>query len=362
VTPDVVVANGRRVTFDWWGDPDGFPVFLLHGTPGSRSGPRPRTSVLYRLGIKLICYDRPGYGGSSRQEGRSVADAAWDVLAIASKLRLQEFGVVGRSGGGPHALACAALLDSMVTSTAVLVSLAPHNADGLEWHNGMTASNVAEYQLADSDVEAVKADLTERADQIRADPESLLRFLDDELTAPDARVVTDVAILEQLHDTYREAVRAGAYGWIDDVLAFRRPWGFDLRKIASPVLLWHGDEDVFSPPAHTHWLADRIPQAKLHIQRGAAHFDAVPVLPKILADMKTREWSEGLGVERPVQAAVSAQCGDAGVVIPDEAGQLRDDRVALHSRGLVPTLHPSEQEVGVASQGVGVRRAEGARQ
>jgi pimeloyl-ACP methyl ester carboxylesterase len=362
VTQAVNVANGRRVTFDWWGDCDGFPVFLLHGTPGSRTGPRPRTSVLYRLGINLICYDRPGYGGSGRQAGRSVADAAWDVLAIANELKLQEFGVVGRSGGGPHALACAALLDGLVTSTAVLVSLAPHNADGLEWNNGMAASNVAEYSLADSDVKAVEADLTERADQIRDNPETLLDFLDDELTAPDARVVSDAGILDQLHATYREAVREGAHGWIDDVLAFRRPWGFDLRKIASPVLLWHGDEDVFSPPAHTHWLAGKIPAAKLHIQRGAAHFDAVRILPEILADMKAHEWSEGLGVERPVEAAVSAQRGDAGVAIPDEAGQLGDDRVALHNGSLIPALHPGEQEVGVASQGIGVGRAQGARQ
>jgi len=315
VTQAVVVSDDRRVTFDWSGDVDGFPVFLLHGTPGSRSGPRPRASVLYRLGVRLICYDRPGYGESDRHNGRLVADAAWDVLAIADELKLKEFGVVGRSGGGPHALACAALLGPRPTITAVLVGLAPSDADGLDWHNGMTGSNVTEYELADSGLEAVEADLKQRAEEIRDDPETLLKFLNDELTAPDMRVVSDVPIRRQLHDTYKEAVRCGAYGWIDDVLAFRRPWGFDLEKIMNPVLLWHGDEDVFSPPSHTHWLAQKIPGAKVDIQRGAAHFDAVRILPKILAKMKASEGkvngivanrSEGLGVQGAHEAAVSA--------------------------------------------------------
>ena len=106
----MVVGNRRLLTIDVSGAPDGAPVFLLHGTPGSRNGPKPRSSVLYRLGVRLICYDRPGYGGSSRVPDRRVADAARDVEMIADKLKLGRFAVVGRSGGGPHALACSALL------------------------------------------------------------------------------------------------------------------------------------------------------------------------------------------------------------------------------------------------------------
>ncbi|GAB3901332.1 hypothetical protein GCM10027612_64540 [Microbispora bryophytorum subsp. camponoti] len=103
----------------------GRPVFLLHGTPGSRIGPLPREGLLYRLGVRLITYDRPGYGGSDRHEGRSVGDVAADVAAIADHLGLDRFAVVGRSGGGPHALACAALIPHRVTRAAVLVGLAP---------------------------------------------------------------------------------------------------------------------------------------------------------------------------------------------------------------------------------------------
>ena len=102
--------DGRQLSTQAYGDPDGKPVFLLHGTPGSRLGPHPRGAVLHRLGVQLIAFDRPGYGESDRREGRRVADAAADVLAIADAYGLDKFAVVGRSGGGPHALACAALL------------------------------------------------------------------------------------------------------------------------------------------------------------------------------------------------------------------------------------------------------------
>ena len=131
VRSTVQAADGRTLMYESWGAPDGEPVFLFHGTPGSRVGPHPRPSVLYRLGIRLICHDRPGYGGSDPLPGRSVAHAAEDVAAIADHLGLDRFAVVGRSGGAPHALACAALLPKQVTRVAVLVPLAPRHADGL---------------------------------------------------------------------------------------------------------------------------------------------------------------------------------------------------------------------------------------
>ncbi len=249
MTRVIGVSDTRCVAVDCWGDPKGFPVFLLHGTPGSRSGPVPRASVLYRLGVQLVCYDRPGYGASDRDRGRSVASAAQDVVAIADALNLKEFGVIGRSGGGPHALACAALIEeTRLRNVAVLVGLAPSDAEDLDWFDGMADSNIDEYELAtsgDNDVasilteEAVAADLTRRANRIRRNPEILLSDLEEEMSGPDIRIVTDVGIRRQLTGTYQEALKDGAYGWIDDVLAFRRPWGFELGKIKIPVLL-HG--------------------------------------------------------------------------------------------------------------------------
>ncbi|MFC7484665.1 alpha/beta fold hydrolase [Luedemannella flava] len=157
---EVPVGGDRRLMVEVSGNRDGMPVFLMHGTPGSRSGPKPRGSVSYRLGVLLISYDRPGYGRSTRHPGRGVADAARDVAAIADALGIDRFAVVGRSGGGPHALACAALLPQRVVRTAVLVSLAPANARDLNWYDGMTPGNVAAYTWADNDYPALKKELT----------------------------------------------------------------------------------------------------------------------------------------------------------------------------------------------------------
>jgi len=258
-------------------------VFLLHGTPGSRLGPRPRASVLHRLGIRLISFDRPGYGDSDRMAGRRVSDVAADVLAIANDYGLpRRFAVVGRSGGGPHALACAALLPDRVSRAAVLVGLAPHGADGLDWFDGMAQSNVTEFTAAAKRYEDIVAHTKAVANAVRADPASLLARLQADLPDSDRRVVADRGIRSMLLETYAEALRTSAYGWVDDAMAFCSPWGFDPASVTVPVLLWHGAHDVFSPASHARWLADRIPSAAVVVQAGAAHFGALDVLPDIL--------------------------------------------------------------------------------
>jgi pimeloyl-ACP methyl ester carboxylesterase len=278
----ITTNNGRRLSVQAFGDPDGIPVFLLHGTPGSRLGPRPRGPVLHRLGVRLIAFDRPGYGRSDRLAGRRVADVAADVAAIADAFRLDRFAVVGRSGGGPHALACAALLPDRASRVAVLVGLAPRGADGLDWFDGMASSNVIDFTAAVAGHEPLSARLLPAAESIREDPARLIASLQTELPEPDRRVVADSGIRSMLLSTYEEALRSSAYGWIDDVMAFCAPWGFDPATIAVPVLIWHGESDVFSPVGHAHWLAERIPSATVVIQAGAAHFGALDVMPDIL--------------------------------------------------------------------------------
>lgn len=287
LTQVIRVADGRELTVDVSGAASGSPIFLLHGTPGSHRGPKPRPSVLYRLGIRLISYDRPGYGMSTPQPHRSVADAAADVQAIANELDLDDFGVIGRSGGGPHALACAALLGSRVNSAAVLVGLAPSDAEDLGWYEGMTKSNVQDFSNAEADRHAAMADLVAHAERVRADPDVLLQKLRPELTIPDRRIVDDVAIRKLLTDTYAEALRYGVDGWIDDVLALRRPWNFDLSVIDQPVLLWHGAMDGFSPVTHAYWLRSKIRTSIIEVEPGCAHFSAVEILPKALAWVKS---------------------------------------------------------------------------
>ncbi len=274
--------DGRLLSYEITGDPDGSPVFLLHGTPGSRLGPKPRSSVLYRLGVQLICYDRPGYGWSDRSDQRTVADAAADIEDLADHLGLESYAVVGRSGGGPHALAAAACTPKRVSRIAVLVGIAPSDADGLDWLGGMTDANVQEYETADTDWRKHVERLRLKADRARRDPESMVDVLRTQMTDPDLKVVDDIVIRRLLAETYREALRQGPFGWIDDVAAFRRGWEFELKDITVPVLLWHGADDNFSPVSHARWLAREIPHAEVRIQASTAHFGAVEVLPEIL--------------------------------------------------------------------------------
>jgi len=276
-------ADGRRVTFESWGDGHGRPVMLMHGTPGSRLGPRPRASQLYRQGIHLIAFDRPGYGGSDPLPGRRVASAAADAAAVADELGIDRFAVVGRSGGGPHALAVAALLPERTTRAAVLVGLAPFGADGLDWFAGMSLDNVREYTAASHSAARLSERLVPHAESIRADPRLLLAHLDPDMPESDRQVVTNTNIRAMLLLNYLEALRESPAGWIDDALALCAPWGFDPADISVPVLLWHGEQDVFVPADHTRWLADRIPGARAVVHPAAAHFGALPILPDILS-------------------------------------------------------------------------------
>ncbi|MEV5959846.1 alpha/beta hydrolase [Streptomyces sp. NPDC051987] len=281
--PDLVrTTGGRRLRVEVSGDPRGRPVFLLHGMPGSRVGPRPRPMFLFQHGARLISFDRPGYGGSDRRPGRRVVDVVEDVAAVADALGLDRFAVAGRSGGGPHALACAALLPGRVTRAAALVALAPRDAEGLDWFAGMTPFNVREFHTAVTDPEGYEAGIIPRSADIRSNPARLLEDLRSDLTEEDRLIVSDSSIRSMLLRTYHEALRTSPYGWIDDALALTRPWGFDPAHIGVPVLLWHGARDVFSPASHFSWLAARIPRARAVLEPRAAHFGSLRALPDVL--------------------------------------------------------------------------------
>ena len=279
----VELPDRRTIAVETSGSARGKPVFLLHGTPGSRLGQAPRSALLSWMGIRLITFDRPGYGDSDRLPGRRVVDGAADIAAVADALGLKEFGVVGRSGGAPHAMACAALFPERVTRTAVLVSLAPRDAAGLDWYAGMTASNIRDHSRAHSGSPALAPSLRARSRDIRDDPYRLVAALKEEMPASDRRVVADQGVRTMLQANFREAARSrDAGGWIDDVVAFNQHWGFDPADIPGPVLIWHGEDDVFCPAEHSRWLAGRIPHSQLHIAPRAAHFGVLRVLPAIL--------------------------------------------------------------------------------
>ncbi|GGS73817.1 alpha/beta hydrolase [Streptomyces tanashiensis] len=285
--------DGRLLVAEEWGDPSGTPVVLFHGTPGTRLGTLLPGLTSQHPGFRFLAYDRPGYGESQRAPGRRVADAARDTAAVADAFGIERFAVVGRSGGGPHALACAALLPERVRAAAVLVGLAPPDATGLDWQAGMTPFNVREYGLARArldgrDPDGLEQDLAARAAVLRRDPVRLLDDLRAELSPHDLPVVEDPRVRTVLLRTYQEALRVSHHGWLDDCLAFVSPWGFDLTSITAPVLLWHGLDDAFSPVAHTRWLAGRIPGAEPVLVPDAGHFAAQLALPDVLGWLESQ--------------------------------------------------------------------------
>jgi pimeloyl-ACP methyl ester carboxylesterase len=284
------------------------------------------------MGVRLISFDRPGYGGSDRRLSRTVGDVAEDVETIADCLKLGDFAVLGRSGGGPHALACAALLPGRVTRVGVLVSIAPWAAEGLNWFDGMCDSNVAEYKAAANGAERLTARLVQAAAAINADPASHVAALSPEMPVSDRRVVADAGIRSLLAANYAEALRGSADGWIDDALAFCEPWGFDLADIKAPVLLWHGEDDVFSPVAHTRWLKEQISRTILEIKPGIAHFGALEVLPDVLSwlirpdepERAATDASGGLDLQVPALQLPHSQRVDTGMDFAENPAHSRE--------------------------------------
>ncbi len=253
-TPD-----GRTLAVEEAGDPHGRPVLVHAGTPNSRHIYAPNAADAASRGLRLIGYDRPGYGGSTPHPGRSVADCAADVRAICAELGIDRLVMWGISGGGPHVLACAALLPDLVAAAASLASLAPVGAEGLDWFAGMGQLNVDDFKLFERDKEAARAKLeADREEMLAADPAEEARILESLLTPTDKAALTG-ELAEFLTYSGHEGLAPGGEGWWEDAVAHSGPWGFDLSAISVPVLLMHGRQDQFVPFGHGEWLAAHIP-------------------------------------------------------------------------------------------------------
>jgi pimeloyl-ACP methyl ester carboxylesterase len=271
MTEHLVHVAGRALCVLESGSPEGSAVFALHGTPGSRAQWRGLVEDAEERGIRLLTYDRPGYGGSDPAPGRRVADAAHDIASIADSLGIDRFAVHGGSGGGPHALACAALLPGRAVAVASLAGVAPWNAKGLDWLDGMGQDNLDEFQAILDGRAALVTYLRGQAEQmLAADPKEIAAALLSLLSPPDRAVLTG-EVAEFLHEATRLGIAERIEGWVDDDFAFVEGWGFAVEEISVPVQIWHGAQDQFVPVSHGHWLAERIPGAEAHIQDGDAH-------------------------------------------------------------------------------------------
>jgi pimeloyl-ACP methyl ester carboxylesterase len=253
----VHTPDGRVLAVEDAGDPAGSPVLVHNGTPMSRHLYGPNVADAARRGLRLISYDRPGYGGSTPQPGRAVADCAADVRAICAGLEIGQLAMWGLSGGGPRVLACAALLPDLVTAAAALASFAPYGAEGLDWFDRLQAADA--YRLALTDPDAVRAGLDEaRISVLAMTASSLAKEWAPFLPPADAAVLTG-ELAEFTISTQHEALVPGSQGWWDDSYGLINPWGFELTDISVPVLLLHGRQDTFVPFAHGQWLATHIP-------------------------------------------------------------------------------------------------------
>jgi pimeloyl-ACP methyl ester carboxylesterase len=286
VERDVCLENGRTLHVVDEGDPRGRPVFFLHGTPSSRLLYSGQAEDARRRGIRLIGYDRPGYGGSTPNPGRSVADGARDVASIADDLGLDRFAVYGLSGGGPHTLACGTLPGQRIVAIASLASPAPYPAERLDWFRGQGEGNIAEFSAALEGRLPLERFLEpQRETLLTASAEAMVAAFGSLLSPVDVEAFAG-ELGSYFVSNMREALRPGIQGWRDDDLAFVRPWGFELSQIGSPVQIWQGAQDRMVPFAHGEWLSAHVPRADIHLEPRVGHitlFDKYPVVHQWLA-------------------------------------------------------------------------------
>ncbi len=269
------------------GDPDGFALLHHGGSPSAAAEYAPLDAVASSLGLRLVTYSRPGYGASTpRPEPGRYVDDVEESLAVLDHLGIDEFLTLGWSGGGPRALACAALLPDRCRGAVSLAGVAPYDADDLDWFAGMAEENHEEYRAAEAGPEAYESFLDASFTPIlQATPAELTEALGGLVTPVDREALTE-EMSDWLARTFRRAGAQGTRGVRDDGLAAVSPWGFDLSEIAVPVAIWQGRQDAMVPFAHGEWLAARVPGAEAHLLDCEGHISLVHRLDEVLGDLR----------------------------------------------------------------------------
>ena len=289
----ITLPGGRNIDILLAGPPQGLPLLLHDGTPVGLALYPPTVQAAQARNLRAIQIARPGYERSTPRPGRAVADVAGDTAGVLDVLGLDTFVTVGWSGGGPHALACAAGLPGRCLAAASVAGVAPYGAEGLDWTAGMGPENVAEFGAAVRG----QAELTEFLDREAAALASVTGAevavsLGGLISAADRAVLTG-EYADHVAAGLRAALSAGIVGWREDDLAFVKDWGFTLgwdpsagEAAAAPVAIWQGDQDRMVPFGHGRWLAANIPGARAHLLPGEGHLTiGVSGIGRILDDL-----------------------------------------------------------------------------
>jgi len=283
---DVVrLPDGRGIGYAEYGVPDGQACFYFHGHPGSRLEARFAESAAAAAGVRLVALDRPGYGRSDFVEGRSILDWPDDVARVADAKGIARFLVVGGSGGGPYALACAYKMPERVVRAGVISGVGPHNvkgiAKGMRWQNRVGFRWGARWPaLARMLMRSMERCIRER-------PERTVDALVNAMSPADAAVARGPRVRELLGDIVAEAFRQGSAGAAWDVVLLGRPWGFSLREIRPTVYLWQGEADVLVPPGMGRYQAEQIPDCRAWFLPGEGHLLVIDHIDEVIGALRS---------------------------------------------------------------------------
>jgi len=278
------LADGRRLGYLEYGDPDGLPVLLFHGLPASRLQGHPDRSIAADTGVRLIGVDRPGYGLSDYQPNRALLDWPADVAALADGLGLDRFAIVGISGGGPYAAACAWKIPERL-SAVTLVSPMGRLADDAETLANMPWISRFMLSLAQRNEGSLRLPGTVLRMVARHWMGGYLGVMNAHLPAVDRKIYHRPAVQALIRADLLEAFRNGPDGAVHDIVLLARPWGFTPRDIHMPVQLWHGEQDTTVPIRIARSLAASIPDCRPHFLDQAGHYLFVDCWRQILGEL-----------------------------------------------------------------------------
>ena len=245
-------------------------MLFFHGLPGSRLELLHEAPLLASHGLAVTAIDRPGFGLSTRRRERTLLDWPDDVRALADLWKLERFAVVGYSGGGRYALACAAAMPERISTAAVVAGPGPPEMPGAR--RNLTWLDRASLRLAGPAPLAASALWMPVRWLVLNRPQRFAQMLGREVSPPDREYLADPEARGSLLESLAEGLRQGVGAVVDEYAIEARPWGFDTEELRVPVRIWHGDEDRIVPLSHATYIADRVPRARLEVVKGAGHF------------------------------------------------------------------------------------------